>query len=112
MPGTDPIAEGPPSGYVRRETAVTRLSEDDPTPPGREVPPDVPRSGESLVAEEVPSGTPPRAPLGDVQRTNEDRTGHEEREEDKGLIDRAKDYLRGEDRERDYLRGEDRDRER
>ena len=112
LPGTDPIAEGPPSGDVRRETAVTRLSEDDPTPPGREVPPDVPRSGESLVAEEVPSGTPPRAPLGDVQRTNEDRTGHEEREEDKGLIDRAKDYLRGEDRERDYLRGEDRDRDR
>jgi hypothetical protein len=47
-----------------------------------------------------------------VQRVDKDRTGQEEREEDKGLIDRAKDYLRGEDRERDYLRGEDRDRER
>ncbi len=112
LPGTDPIAEGPPSGDVRRETAVTRSSEVDIIPPSREVPPDVPRSGESPVAEEIPSGTPPQAPPGDVQRVDEDRTGQEEREEDKGLVDRAKDYLRGEDRERDYLRGEDRDRER
>jgi len=34
----------------------------------------------------------------------------EEREEDKGLVDRTKDYLLGEGRESDYLRGEDRDR--
>ncbi len=112
LPGTEPIAEGAPSGDVRRETAVTRTSEEDIVPPSGEVPPDVPRSGGSPVAEEIPSGTPPQAPPGDVQRVDEDRTGQEEREEDKGLIDRAKDYLRGEDRERDYLRGEDRDRER
>jgi hypothetical protein len=35
----------------------------------------------------------------------------EEREEDKGLVDKAKDYLLGEGRERDYLRGEDRERQ-
>jgi hypothetical protein len=112
LPGTEPIAEGTPSGDVRRETAVTQSSEEDIAPPSGEIPPDVSRSGEPPVAEEVPSGTPPQAPPGDVQRVDEGRTGQEEREEDKGLIDRAKDYLRGEDRERDYLRGEDRDRER
>ena len=112
LPGTEPIVEGAPSGDVRRETAVTRTSEEDIIPPGGENPPYVQQSGESPVAEEVPSGTPPQAPPGDVQRVDEDRTGQEEREEDKGLVDRAKDYLRGEDRERDYLRGEDRDRER
>jgi hypothetical protein len=112
LPGTEPIVEGAPSGDVRRETAVTRTSEKDIIPPSGQNPPYVQQSGESPVAEEVPSGTPPQAPPGDVQRVDEDRTGQEEREEDKGLIDRAKDYLRGEDRERDYLRGEDRDRER
>jgi hypothetical protein len=148
LPGTEPIAEGAPSGDVRRETAVTRTSEEDLMPPGGEIPPDVPRTGESPperaadeampprtagleegvlprteeappsrteespVAEEVPSGTPPQAPPGDVQSADRERIGQEEREEDKGLLDRARDYLRGEDRERDYLRGEDRDRER
>lgn len=149
LPGTEPIAEGAPSGDVRRETPVTRTSEEDLNLPGEEVPPDVPRTGElpperaadeaippprtagieegvlprteeappsrteeSPVAEEVPSGAPPQAPPGDVQRADEEWPGQEEREEDKGLIDKARDYLRGEDRERDYLRGEDRDRER
>jgi hypothetical protein len=137
LPGTEPIAEGAPSGDVRRETGVTRISEEDLIPPGGKVPPDVPRTGESPperaadeampprteeappsrteespVAEEVPSGTPPQAPPGDVQSADRERIGQEEREEDKGLLDRARDYLRGEDRERDYLRGEDRDRER
>ncbi len=158
LPGTEPIAEGAPSGDVRRETAVTRTpEEEDLVPPGEEVPPDVPRTGELPPeraadeamppprtagieegvlprteeetppsrteevpgAEEVPSGIPPQAPPGDVQRepSSERRPGteepeQEEREEDKGLIDKARDYLRGEGRERDYLRGEDRDRER
>jgi hypothetical protein len=130
LPGTEPIAEGAPSGDVRRETAVTWTSEEDPIPPGGEVPPDMPRTGgvtseratdeavppprteESLVAEEVPSGTPPQAPPGDVQSADRERAEREDREEDKGLLDKARDYLRGEDRERDYLRGEDRDRER
>ena len=130
LPGTEPIAEGAPSGDVRRETAVTRMSEEDPIPPGGEVPPDVPRMGEvtseraadeavppprteeSPLAEEIPSGTPPQAPPGDVQSADRERAEREDREEDKGLLDKARDYLRGEDRERDYLRGEDRDRER
>lgn len=162
LPGTEPIAEGSPSGDVRRETAVTRTPEEDLTPPGEEVHPDAPRTGEVSSArveeapppprtagieggvlgrteeippsrteeapspEEVPSGIPPQAPPGDVQRdpspeeptpttgeaprAEEERTGREEREEDKGLIDKARDYLRGEGRERDYLRGEDRER--
>ena len=147
LPGTEPIAEGAPSGDPRRETAVTRTTEEeDRTLPGRDVPPDAPRTGEvqperaadetpppprtsgieegvlprteetppsrteeTPAAEEVPSGAPPQAPPGDVQRTDEGRPGQEKREEDKGLIDKARDYLRGEDRERDYLRGEDRE---
>jgi hypothetical protein len=79
-------------------------------PRTEEAPPS--RTEESAMAEEVPSGTPPQAPPGDVQSADRERIGQEEREEDKGLLDRARDYLRGEDRERDYLRGEDRDRER
>ena len=150
LPGTEPIAEGAPSGDVRRETPITRTPEEDPTTTGEEVPPNVPRTGglpperaadedvppprtagieegvlpprteeappsrteAEPMAEEVPSGTPPQAPPGDVQSADRERTEQEEREEDKGLIDKARDYLRGEDRERDYLRGEDRDRER
>ena len=157
LPGTEPIAEGAPSGDVRREAPITRTTEEeDLTPLGAEIRPDVPRTGEvppgraadetpppprtagieegvlprteeappsrteeAPVAEEVPSGTPPQAPPGDVQsgtspeprpETDEGRPGQEEREEDKGLIEKARDYLRGEDRERDYLSGEDRER--
>jgi len=95
------------------------------TTPAREVPP--PR------AEEVPSGTPPQAPPGDVQRgtspepegnltepsprTQEstgpsERRGEEDRgrEEDRGLIDRAVDSLTG--REEEPRRGEGPDRPR
>ena len=112
LPEMEPIVEGAPSGDVRRETAVTRTSEEDIAAPSGEIPPAVPRTEESPVAEEVPSGIPPQAQPGDVQSSVEDTTWQEKREEDKGLIDKARDYLRGEDRERDYLRGEDRDRER
>ena len=55
------------------------------------------------LAEEVPSGTPPQGPPGDVQRgtspTEQERTGQpeREREEDKGLIDKVKDALLGEE---------------
>jgi len=129
-PRTEPIAEGAPSGDPRRETAVTHTPEEDLTAPGEDTlsdaprtgivrperaadkPPAAPRTEELPVAEEVPSGTPPQAPPGDVQSADRERAEREEREEDKGLLDKAKDYLRGEDRERDYLRGEDRDRER
>jgi hypothetical protein len=139
LPGTEPIAEGAPSGDVRRETAVTRATEEDLAAPGEEGHPDIPRAagieGGALGrteqvppprTEEVPSGSPPQAPSGDVQRdpspeepsptigeaprVEEERAGLEKREEDKGLIDKARDYLRGEGRERDYLRGEDRER--
>ncbi len=91
-------------------------------PPGpRDVPPrrteEAPpsRTEEVPMAEEVPSGVPPQAPPGDVQRETsseppprleEERASREESEEDKGLVDKARDYLRGEGRERDYLRGE------
>jgi len=72
-----------------------------------------------------PTPPPPRETPGDVQsgispetsptteealRAEEERAMREEREEDKGLVDRTKDYLLGEGRESDYLRGEDRDR--
>jgi hypothetical protein len=141
LPGTEPIAEGAPSGDVRRETPIMPAEEVTPNvprtgglPPERAADEDVPpprtagieegvlpprteesppsRTEAEPMVEEVPSGTPPQAPPGDVQSADRERTEQEEREEDKGLIDKARDYLRGEDRERDYLRGEDRDRER
>ncbi len=61
-----------------------------PDHPTGEVPPGATRETE------VPSGTPPQAPPGDVQR---ERRPEGEREEDKGLIDRAIDKLTGEDEE-------------
>jgi hypothetical protein len=92
LPGTEPIVE-----------EVSPSGTEEPLPPPR-------TAGIEeglLTAEEVPSGTPPQAPPGDVQR----EASPEEREEDKGLVDKAKDYLLGEGRERDYLRGEDRERQ-
>lgn len=64
-----------------------------------------------------PRRTEEALPPGEVQRgmsdeplpgTEETREGERARreEEDKGLVDKARDYLRGEGRERDYLRGE------
>ena len=123
-PEIEPTAEGAPSGDVRRETSVMGMPEGEPTQPG-EIPPDHSRTEETLLAEEVPSDTLPQAPPGDVQsdpspgdvpptggqaQRAEERSEREEREEDKGLIDRARDYLRGEGRESDYLRGGDRER--
>ncbi|MBV9455587.1 MAG: DUF2173 family protein [Rubrobacter sp.] len=76
------------------------------------------RTEDVPMAEEVPSGTPPQAPPGDVQRetspeprptgtreappTGQQRPGQTEREpqEDKGLIDRARDALLGEEEPR------------
>jgi hypothetical protein len=49
--------------------------------------------------------------MGEALRTEEEEAGRKEREEDRGLVDKARDYLLGEDRERDYLRGEDRERQ-
>jgi roadblock/LC7 domain-containing protein len=91
FPGTEPIAE--------------------------EVPP--PRTQDVPTAEEVPSGTPPQAPPGDVQRgtsperpptrtreahpTRQERShgqAEREHEEDKGLLDRAREALLGEEEPR------------
>ncbi len=112
LPGTEPI---------REEDVLTDRAEEVPPPP-EEVPPErageiptaeevpPPRTEEVPRAEEIPSGTPPQAPPGDVQReaspespsrTEEappDRGRAEEREE-KGLLDRAMDALRGRDEE-------------
>ncbi len=87
-PRTEPISAPPGPGDV---------------PPRRtEEPP--PRTEEGgPLAEEVPSGTPPQAPPGDVRQgaspTEQERTGQPERErkEDEGLIDKVKDALLGEE---------------
>jgi len=87
-------------------------------PRSGEVPPRTegipPREEGGPLAEEVPSGTPPQAPPGDVQRgtspTVQERTGQSEREqeEDKGLIDRARDAIIGEEEEPRRREGTDR----
>jgi hypothetical protein len=120
LPATEPIAEGVTSGDVRRETSVTQTPEQDVVLPGEEEPPDLSRPGdlplrssqeedrhlraeEVQTAEEVPSGTPPQAPPGDVQRQTSP-AGQEsfrqqeksrEGEEDKGLVDKVRDALLG-----------------
>jgi hypothetical protein len=106
LPGTEPI---------RQEDASTARAGEVPPPP-EEVPPE--RTGEIPTAEEVPpprteelpraeeilSRTPPQAPPGDVQRepspgpAPSDRGRSEEREE-RGLLDKAVDALRGHDEE-------------
>lgn len=124
LPGAEPVAED-----IRRESIVAGMPDEDLTPPEEAVPPDVPEPpgvspraevGESprtepistspgpgdvpsRRTEEVPSGTPPQAPPGDVQRSTS-RTGQEgteqpegEREEEKGLLDKARDALLGEE---------------
>jgi hypothetical protein len=87
-PRTEPISAPPGPGDVpprRTEEAPPRTEEGGP------------------LAEEVPSGTPPQAPPGDVRRgaspTEQERTGQpeREREEDEGLIDKVKDALLGEE---------------
>jgi hypothetical protein len=129
-PRTEPISAAPRDGDVppRRTEETPPLrpesSGDLPGtgPIGEEVSPSEeplppPRTAgieEGSPAEAVPSGLPPQAPPGDVQReTSPERSSRmeEEREEDKGLVDKAKDYLLGEGREKDYLRGEDRERQ-
>ena len=125
LPGEPP---GPGEARPRADGTPPRRTEPDGASPGpggvpsgrtEAVPPS--RTEEVPTAEEVPSGIPPQAPPGDVQRgtaskpppatadtsrVEEERAGQEESEEDRGLVDRAREYLRGEGRERDYLRGE------
>jgi hypothetical protein len=84
-----------------------------PIPPTEEAVP--PRTQDVPLAEEVPSGTPPQAPPGDVQRGTSPRIGgtqraEEEREEGEGLIDKVRDFLRGEGGRRNYTGDDDRER--
>jgi hypothetical protein len=106
-------------------------------PGAEQIPPDaslqapsggiIPPVPEGIPHEDMvpPTPPPPRGTPGDAQsgsspeasprteealRQEEGSATPEEREEDKGLVDRARDYLLGEGRESDYLRGEGRDR--
>src|SRR5215207_7388250 len=116
LPGTEPI---------RQEDASTARAGEVPPPP-EEVPPE--RTGEIPTAEEVPpprteelpragevlSRTPAQAPPGNVQRepspgpASSDRGRSEEREE-RGLLDRAVDALRGHDEEQSREESEGRE---
>lgn len=87
LPSTEPVAEGVTSGDVRRETSVTGTPDQALVLPGEEAPPDLSRPGD--------------APPGETEGVLSGEEGSV-REEDKGLVEKAKDYLRGEGRERDY----------
>ncbi len=173
LPSMEPVAEGAPSGDVRRETTITRMLEEDLSAPHEAPPPrtepastppepgDVPprgpeealppsrmieveevalpgteeappsRTEEVPIAEEVSSGIPSQAPPGDVASPAPGEAPHEDMapppretspepsatteensraEEDKGLVERVRDYLLGEGRESDYPRSENRER--
>lgn len=117
LPGTDPIREEPPPTRTDGAPPLEEIPSgippqappgdvqrgalpEPPPPPGvREDPLGAPR------AENAPPGEAPPPRTGQAPRT-EERSPREDREEDKGLIDKARDYLLGEGRERDYLRGE------
>ena len=108
-------APPPPRTAGIEEGALPRREE-----PGPSRPEEVP------MAEEVPSGTPPQAPPGDVQRETppepssrteessplgrESSRGpeREQDEEDKGLLDRVRDALLGEEDEPRRREGTDR----
>ena len=112
FPGTEPVRGEDPTA---RSEEVSPPPEEIPPerageiPTAEEVPP--PRTDDVPMAEEVPSGTPPQAPPGDVQRgpsseplsRTEETAGEKERqiererEDDKGLVDRAIDKLTGEE---------------
>ena len=122
MTGERPLGaeEAPPPRTAGIEEGVLPRTEPASAPPRAE---DVPprRTEEATpTAEEVPSGTPPQAPPGDVQRgvspeapptageasrVEQERAGQTERE-DRGLIDRAIDKLTG--REEPRREGTDR----
>jgi len=119
------------------EIVPPRMTEEAPPPPRtagmeegvlprtEEPPPS--RTEEVPLAEEVPSGTPPQAPPGDVQRETppepSSRTqepgplgregsrrpeSEQDEEEDKGLLDRVRDALLGEEDEPRRREGTDR----
>src|SRR5215208_1873836 len=106
---TPPSSPGAPRTEEAPPPRTAGIEEGGVPPRSGEVPPRTegipPREEGGPLAEEVPSGTPPQAPPGDVQRgtspTVQERTGQSEREqeEDKGLIDRARDAIIGEEEE-------------
>jgi hypothetical protein len=96
-----PDVPEPPGVPPRTGVGESPRTEQISTPPG---PGDVPsrRTEEaSSRTEEVPSGTPPQAPPGDVQRntspTGQEGTEQPEGEDEKGLLDKARDALLGEE---------------
>jgi hypothetical protein len=110
LPGTEPI----------REEDISTARTGEVPPPPEEVPPartgemptaeeaPPPRTEEVPRAEEIPSGTPPQAPPGDVQsqtspeppsRTEDASPPPDREREERGLLDRAMDALRGHDEE-------------
>jgi hypothetical protein len=113
LPGTEPRAEDAPS---RAEASQSPRTEPISAPPrSGDVPPRrteeaPPRTEGGPLAEEVPSGTPPQAPPGDVQRgTSSKSPARNGGEEEEGLFDKAKDALFGqEERGREGTGREDR----
>jgi hypothetical protein len=104
-PRPEPSLDFPGTEPVREDDSTARTGE---VPPPEEVPP--PRTKELLGGQEVPSGTPPQAPLGDVQRESpsealsrtKESFGEQERKieqerDDKGLVDKAREALLGEE---------------
>src|SRR5215207_10072122 len=101
LPGTEPRAEGATPGAEAGQSPRTEPISAPPrsgdVPPRRteEAPP---RTEGGPLAEEVPSGTPPQAPPGDVQRgTSAESPARNRGEEDEGLIGRVRDVLFGEE---------------
>jgi hypothetical protein len=118
-PRPEPSLDFPGTEPVREDDSTARTGE---VPPPEEVPPErageiptaeevpPPRTEELLGGQEVPSGTPPQAPLGDVQRESpsealsrtKESFGEQERKieqerDDKGLVDKAREALLGEE---------------
>jgi hypothetical protein len=104
FPGTEPVREDDSTARTG-EVPPERAGE---IPTAEEVPP--PRTEELLGGQEVPSGTPPQDPLGDVQRESpsealsrtKESFGEQERKieqerDDKGLVDKAREALLGEE---------------
>ena len=71
LPGMEAVAEGAPSGEVRRANIVDQMSDEDLTPPAEAVPPDVPSPSDAPKTERVPSRAAEGASLPTTTRTGE-----------------------------------------
>jgi hypothetical protein len=87
-----PSVEPPVPGEIPHEDMVP------PTP--------APPRGTPGDAQRATSPEPPPTRPEETPRVQEGKAGQAKTEEDKGLVEKAKGYLRGEDRDRDHLRGE------